>query len=113
MHDERRRIEDRARRLHEQRVRPAIYAATVPLDTEAWQAPWGAVPFEARCRGIPSPFSMGTPWGPPGHDLVPDTRKGSAEWAGEAWRPSSTSVSSAAGPAPGRVRSSISRTAPR
>ena len=39
MHDERRRIEQRVERLHHQRIRPALYAATVPLTVEAWQAP--------------------------------------------------------------------------
>lgn len=84
MHDERRRIEDRARRLHEQRVRPAIYAATVPLDTEAWQAPGEPVPFEEAAAASYEPFSMGTPWGPPwGTTWFRIRGRVPAEWAGK------------------------------
>jgi alpha-mannosidase len=39
MHDERRRIEERVQRLHDQRIKAAVYAATVPFEVEAWQAP--------------------------------------------------------------------------
>ncbi|GAB3174106.1 hypothetical protein GCM10027162_19140 [Streptomyces incanus] len=42
MHDERHRIEHRAERLHHQRVKPAVHAATVPLTVEAWHAPGDA-----------------------------------------------------------------------
>jgi alpha-mannosidase len=65
MHDERRRIEQRAERLHTQRVRPARYAAAVLLTVEAWQVPGEPVPF-ARAAAAPyEPFAPGTPWGPP------------------------------------------------
>ncbi|MFI9833432.1 alpha-mannosidase [Streptomyces sp. NPDC051913] len=65
MHDERRRIEERVERLHTQRIKPAIYAATVPFEVEAWQAPGEPVSFEEAAAARYEPFAMSTPWGPP------------------------------------------------
>ncbi|MBG0851065.1 alpha-mannosidase [Streptomyces spinoverrucosus] len=65
MHDERRRIEERVERVHHQRVKPAIYAATVPLTVESWQAPGEPVPFAQAAEAPYEPFAMDTPWGPP------------------------------------------------
>ncbi|MFJ4752714.1 alpha-mannosidase [Streptomyces sp. NPDC088763] len=65
MHDERRRIEERVERVHTQRVKPAIYAATVPFEVEAWQAPGEPVPFEEAAAAHYTPFATGMPWGPP------------------------------------------------
>ncbi|MFE0454350.1 alpha-mannosidase [Streptomyces sp. NPDC058914] len=65
MHDERRRIEERVERAHTQRIKPAIYAATVPFEVEAWQAPGEPVSFEEAAAARYEPFTMGTPWGPP------------------------------------------------
>ncbi|MBC9724340.1 glycoside hydrolase family 38 C-terminal domain-containing protein [Streptomyces sp. TRM68367] len=83
MHDERRRIEERVERVHTQRIKPAIYAATVPLTVEAWQAPGEPVPFEEAAAAPYEPFATGTPWGPPWgttwfrmHGQVP------ADWTG-------------------------------
>ncbi|MEU1853194.1 glycoside hydrolase family 38 C-terminal domain-containing protein [Streptomyces sp. NPDC019990] len=65
MHDESRRIEERVQRLHDQRIKTAIYAATVPFEVEAWQAPGEPVAFEEAAAASYQPFTMGTPWGPP------------------------------------------------
>ncbi|MGW4979570.1 alpha-mannosidase [Streptomyces mirabilis] len=65
MHDERRRIEERVARVHDQRIKPAIYAASVPFEVEAWQAPGEPVPFEEAAAAPYKPFAMDTPWGPP------------------------------------------------
>src|SRR5919199_495723 len=62
MHDERRRIEERVQRLHDQRIKTAIYAATAPY----------------------TPFAMGTPWGPPwGTTWFRMRGQVPAEWAGK------------------------------
>ncbi|MCX5062698.1 glycosyl hydrolase-related protein [Streptomyces sp. NBC_00201] len=83
MHDERRRIEERAERLHNQRIKPAIYAATVPLAVEAWQAPGEPVPFEEAAAAAYEPFAMNTPWGPPwGTTWFRMSGQVPAEWAG-------------------------------
>ncbi|MFE7171022.1 alpha-mannosidase [Streptomyces sp. NPDC057616] len=83
MHDERRRIEERAERLHNQRIKPALYAVTVPLTVEAWQAPGEPVPFEEAAAASYEPFAMDTPWGPPwGTTWFRMRGQVPAEWAG-------------------------------
>ncbi|WP_330347545.1 alpha-mannosidase [Streptomyces sp. NBC_00582] len=83
MHDERRRIEERVERVHNQRIKPAIYAATVPFEVEAWQAPGEPVPFEEAAGAAYAPFAMGTPWGPPwGTTWFRMSGQVPAEWAG-------------------------------
>ncbi|GHD23819.1 alpha-mannosidase [Streptomyces galbus] len=83
MHDERRRIEGRVERLHQQRIRPAVHAARVPLEVRAWQAPGEPVPFEQAAAASYEPFAMDTPWGPPwGTTWFRMRGTVSAEWAG-------------------------------
>ncbi|MGW1916034.1 alpha-mannosidase [Streptomyces sp. NPDC002076] len=83
MHDERRRIEERAERLHTQRIKPAIYAATAPMAVEAWQAPGEPVSFEEAASARYEPFAMDTPWGPPwGTTWFRMSGRVPAEWAG-------------------------------
>ncbi|MFE7071234.1 alpha-mannosidase [Streptomyces sp. NPDC057620] len=83
MHDERRRIEERVQRLHDQRIKAAIYAAAVPFEIEAWQAPGEPVPFEEAASAPYTPFEMGTPWGPPwGTTWFRMRGRVPAEWAG-------------------------------
>ncbi|MEV5430485.1 glycoside hydrolase family 38 C-terminal domain-containing protein [Streptomyces sp. NPDC052701] len=83
MHDERRRIEERAERLHTQRIRPATYAASVPLAVEAWQAPGEPVPFAEAAAAPYEPFALRTPWGPPwGTTWFRMRGRVPAEWAG-------------------------------
>ncbi|MFD7433695.1 alpha-mannosidase [Streptomyces sp. NPDC059861] len=83
MHDERRRIEERVERVHNQRIRPAIYAATVPLTVESWQAPGEPVPFTEAAAAQYAPFAMDTPWGPPwGTTWFRMRGQVPADWAG-------------------------------
>ncbi|MFE8946082.1 alpha-mannosidase [Streptomyces sp. NPDC007856] len=83
MHDERRRIEERAERLHTQRIKPAIYAATIPMAVEAWQAPGEPVSFEEAASAPYEPFAMDTPWGPPwGTTWFRVSGRVPAAWAG-------------------------------
>ncbi|MER6631521.1 glycoside hydrolase family 38 C-terminal domain-containing protein [Streptomyces sp. NPDC000987] len=83
MHDERRRIEERAQRLHTQRIKPAVHAVTVPLTVEAWQAPGEPVPFDRAAAAAYEPFAMDTPWGPPwGTTWFRMRGRVPAEWAG-------------------------------
>ncbi|MFI6034521.1 alpha-mannosidase [Streptomyces sp. NPDC051315] len=84
MHDERRRIEERVERAHTQRIQPAIYAATVPFEVEAWQAPGEPVSFEEAAAARYEPFAMDTPWGPPwGTTWFRMRGRVPAEWAGK------------------------------
>ncbi|MGW6956928.1 alpha-mannosidase [Streptomyces chartreusis] len=83
MHDERRRIEERVERVHNQRIKPAIYSATVPFEVDAWQAPGEPVPFEEAAAARYEPFAMDTPWGPPwGTTWFRMRGRVPAEWAG-------------------------------
>ncbi|MGW1543623.1 alpha-mannosidase [Streptomyces sp. NPDC002309] len=83
MHDERRRIEERVERVHNQRIKAAIYAATVPLTVESWQAPGEPVPFSEAAEAAYEPFAMDTPWGPPwGTTWFRMRGRVPAEWAG-------------------------------
>ncbi|MGQ4389727.1 alpha-mannosidase [Streptomyces sp. SAS_270] len=84
MHDERRRIEERAERIHNQRIKPAIHAACVPFEVEAWQAPGEPVSFEEASAAGYEPFAMDTPWGPPwGTTWFRMRGEVPAEWAGK------------------------------
>ncbi|MEW2401315.1 glycoside hydrolase family 38 C-terminal domain-containing protein [Streptomyces sp. NPDC046862] len=84
MHDERRRIEERVERVHTQRIKPAIYAATVPFEVEAWQAPGEPVSFDEAAAAPYKPFAMDTPWGPPwGTTWFRMRGQVPAEWAGK------------------------------
>ncbi|WP_328751811.1 glycosyl hydrolase-related protein [Streptomyces sp. NBC_00285] len=84
MHDESRRIEERVQRAHDQRIKPAIYAATAPFEVEAWQAPGEPVPFEEAAAARYAPFAMDTPWGPPwGTTWFRMRGRVPAEWAGK------------------------------
>ncbi|MFJ9024308.1 alpha-mannosidase [Streptomyces sp. NPDC102259] len=84
MHDERRRIEERVERVHNQRVKPAIYAARVNFEVEAWQAPGEPVPFAEAAAAVYEPFAMDTPWGPPwGTTWFRMRGQVPAEWAGK------------------------------
>ncbi|KOV61974.1 alpha-mannosidase [Streptomyces sp. MMG1121] len=84
MHDERRRIEERVARLHDQRIKPAIYAASVPFEVAAWQAPGEPVPFEEAAAAPYTPFAPHTPWGPPwGTTWFRMRGRVPAAWAGE------------------------------
>ncbi|MFI9586035.1 alpha-mannosidase 2C1, partial [Streptomyces sp. NPDC052236] len=65
MHDERRRIEERVERVLSQRIQPAVHAAFLPCEVEAWEAPDEPVPFAEAAAQTYAPFAMGTPWGPP------------------------------------------------
>jgi len=84
MHDERRRIEERVQRAHDQRIKPAIYAAAVPFAIEAWQAPGEPVPFDEAAAAPYEPFALDTPWGPPwGTTWFRMRGQVPAEWAGK------------------------------
>ncbi|MPY60821.1 alpha-mannosidase [Streptomyces spongiae] len=84
MHDERRRIEERVQRVHDQRIKPAIHSASVPFEVEAWQAPGEPVSFEEAAAAPYKPFAMDTPWGPPwGTTWFRMRGRVPAEWAGK------------------------------
>lgn len=65
MHDNSRLVLARIARFVDERITPAIYPTTRPLDLAAWEVPDEPVPF-AEAVGQPfEPFAVGRPWGKP------------------------------------------------
>jgi alpha-mannosidase len=65
VHDDRRLVEDRLGRMLTTRIRPAKYAASVPLDIEVWHVPDEPVPVGAALAADFEPFTVGQRWGAP------------------------------------------------
>jgi alpha-mannosidase len=65
VHDYRRQVEQRVERVLRERIRPAVYAVTVPMDVEAWHVPDEPVPVQDALAASYEPFAVGTAWGPP------------------------------------------------
>ncbi|ONI84818.1 alpha-mannosidase [Saccharothrix sp. ALI-22-I] len=65
MHDDRRMVEERLQRALSQRIRPAKYKASVPLQVEVWHVPDEPVPVGAALAADYGPFEVGQRWGPP------------------------------------------------
>ncbi|MGW9171942.1 alpha-mannosidase [Streptomyces decoyicus] len=78
MHDDRLLVEGRLERALGQFIRPAQYAARVPLRLAVWHVPgmgasparaksgaWGTVPVGEALQATYEPFAAGEPWGPP------------------------------------------------
>ncbi|MFJ2830150.1 alpha-mannosidase [Streptomyces sp. NPDC087263] len=65
MHDDRRIIEDRIRKLLDRVVRPALYSAARPLDLSAWYVDGEPVPMADALHADYEPFTLGSTWGGP------------------------------------------------
>ncbi|MEW1719967.1 glycoside hydrolase family 38 C-terminal domain-containing protein [Streptomyces sp. NPDC093109] len=65
MHDDRSLIEGRLKRVLDERVRPAVYPESVPLDIAVWNAPGEPVPVEEGLAGPVEPVAVGDRWGAP------------------------------------------------
>src|SRR6187402_1590844 len=65
MHDDRVLVEKRLDRVLRERIRPAVYSLTAPLQVTAWQAPGEPVPFEVARGAKFSLVEAGQAWGPP------------------------------------------------
>ncbi|GAA0484352.1 alpha-mannosidase [Streptomyces olivaceiscleroticus] len=64
MHDDRSIVEHRLRRVLDERVRPALYSASVPLDVGRWDAPGEPVPVTEGLAAPYAPAAAGDAWGP-------------------------------------------------
>ncbi|WP_181766864.1 alpha-mannosidase [Streptomyces albidus (ex Kaewkla and Franco 2022)] len=64
MHDDRRIVEDRLRRVLAERIRPAVYSSPVPLTVERWDAPGEPVPVAEGLAATYRPSKNGERWGP-------------------------------------------------
>ncbi|MFF0163524.1 alpha-mannosidase [Streptomyces sp. NPDC005263] len=65
MHDDRDLVEARLKRVLHERVRPAVYPESVPLDVAVWHAPGEPVPVAEGLAGRTEPIAVGTRWGAP------------------------------------------------
>ncbi|WP_416981805.1 alpha-mannosidase [Streptomyces sp. T028] len=65
MHDDRSLVEARLRRVLDERIRPAVYPRSVPLDVAVWHAPGEPVPVAEGLAAEPAPIAVGSRWGAP------------------------------------------------
>ncbi|WP_214414040.1 alpha-mannosidase [Sphaerisporangium fuscum] len=65
MHDDRKLIESRLKRVLDERIRPAVHPESVPLDVEVWVAPDEPVPVAEGIAAPRSPIAVGDRWGRP------------------------------------------------
>ncbi|MFG3546410.1 alpha-mannosidase [Streptomyces sp. NPDC047725] len=65
MHDDRDLVEARLKRVLDERVRPAVYPESVPLDVAVWHAPGEPVPVAEGLAAQPAPIEVGARWGAP------------------------------------------------
>ncbi|MFG3019396.1 alpha-mannosidase [Streptomyces sp. NPDC048254] len=65
MHDDRRIIETRIRKLLDRVVRPALYSAARPFELNAWFVDGEPVPVADALRADYTPFTLGSTWGGP------------------------------------------------
>lgn len=76
-------MEARLSRVMNERVRPALRAARLPLAVEAWEVPGEPVPVDEALAGTYAPFAVGSPWGRPwGTTWFRMTGEVPAAWAG-------------------------------
>ncbi|MFC6067806.1 alpha-mannosidase [Streptomyces ochraceiscleroticus] len=85
MHDDRSIVEHRLRRVLEERVKPALYSASVPLTVGRWDAPGEPVPVAEGLAAPYAPAAAGEAWGPAwGTSWFKVTGQVPREWAGRA-----------------------------
>ncbi|MEV1176552.1 glycoside hydrolase family 38 C-terminal domain-containing protein [Nonomuraea sp. NPDC049784] len=83
MHDDRNLVEARLKRVLDERIRPAVYPESVPLDVAVWHAPGEPVPVEEGLAATPEPIAPGAAWGAPwGTSWFTVTGTVPAEWTG-------------------------------
>ncbi|MFK0282918.1 alpha-mannosidase [Streptomyces sp. NPDC090499] len=83
MHDDRSLVEVRLRRVLDERIRPAVYPESVPLDVAVWHAPGEPVPVDEGLAAEPEPIAVGARWGAPwGTSWFRVTGTVPEEWAG-------------------------------
>jgi len=64
VHDQRESTEARLERALVQRIAPAVYPLSVPVEVAAWHAPGEPVPVAEGLSAPYDEFAVGTPWGP-------------------------------------------------
>ncbi len=83
MHDDRTLVESRLKRVLDERIRPAVYPESVPLDVAVWHAPGEPVPVAEGLAAEPEPITVGERWGAPwGTSWFRVTGRVPEAWAG-------------------------------
>ncbi|MGI5142581.1 MULTISPECIES: alpha-mannosidase [unclassified Streptomyces] len=83
MHDDRSLIEGRLKRVLDERIRPAVYPASVPLEVTVWNAPGEPVPVAEGLAAPRTPIAVGDAWGAPwGTSWFTVSGTVPQEWAG-------------------------------
>ncbi|MCP2166433.1 alpha-mannosidase [Goodfellowiella coeruleoviolacea] len=83
MHDDRTLVEQRLDRVLRERIRPAVYAESVPLEVAVWHAPGEPVPVADGLAADYRPARVGDAWGPAwGTSWFRVTGTVPPEWAG-------------------------------
>ncbi|MEU9014877.1 glycoside hydrolase family 38 C-terminal domain-containing protein [Streptomyces sp. NPDC048479] len=84
MHDDRSLVEARLNRVLDERIRPAVYPESVPLEVAVWNAPGEPVPVAEGLAASPGPIAVGDMWGAPwGTSWFRVTGTVPAAWAGK------------------------------
>ncbi|WP_395297409.1 alpha-mannosidase [Kitasatospora hibisci] len=65
MHDDRSLVESRLKRVLDERIRPAVYPESVPLEVSIWTAPGEPVPVAEGLAAPRTPIAVGDAWGAP------------------------------------------------
>ncbi|WP_089957483.1 alpha-mannosidase [Lentzea xinjiangensis] len=65
MHDERALLEERLNRTLKERIRPAVYGETAPLELAVWTVPDEPVPVAEALAATYEPANVGDAWGAP------------------------------------------------
>ncbi|WP_329585348.1 glycosyl hydrolase-related protein [Kitasatospora sp. NBC_01250] len=65
MHDDRSLVESRLKRVLDERIRPAVYPESVPLEVGIWTAPDEPVPVAEGLAAPRRPIAVGDAWGAP------------------------------------------------
>ncbi|MFJ2649989.1 alpha-mannosidase [Streptomyces sp. NPDC087420] len=65
MHDDRSLVEARLKRVLDERIRPAVYPESTPLEVAVWDAPGEPVPVGEGLAGPTRPVAVGDRWGAP------------------------------------------------
>ncbi|AJT62330.1 hypothetical protein T261_0641 [Streptomyces lydicus] len=83
MHDDRDLVEARLERVLNERIRPALYPESVPLEVAAWVAPGEPVAVAQGLAAAHTPVAVGDAWGAPwGTTWFKVSGEVPAEWAG-------------------------------
>src|SRR5258708_38471157 len=84
MHDDRPLVEHRLKRVLEERIVPAIYPESVPLQVGIWVAPGEPVPVAEGLAAPRTPIGAGGKWGAPwGTSWLTVSGTVPAAWAGK------------------------------